>query len=382
MAARNATEESPKARRPSYWHLPLWWANALSVLVLLATYLAPHLSPKHYWLLALLAMTYPFQLLLHLGFLGWWAVFRRKRMLLSAVALLLGWGHVGDHVQLLGRSEPTEAVAGQGVKVMSFNVRVFDLYNWTGNKKSRDAIFALFEKEQPDILCLQEFFQSSNKRFFRTSAALKEDLGMINSHVRYSQEARYDQHFGIATFSRLPIVAKGHITFTENPNNQCIWSDIVMEGDTIRVYNAHLASYHFGDEDYKFLAALDTDTHADTLKLGGRRILKRLRGGIRQRADEVAKIAEHMGRSPHPVVYCGDMNDVPMSYGYAMLREQLDDAFVESGQGMGGTYIGKLPSFRIDHILHSEALESWNFTTHPEELSDHHAISCVLAPRQ
>jgi endonuclease/exonuclease/phosphatase family metal-dependent hydrolase len=96
----------------------------------------------------------------------------------------------------------------------------------------------------------------------------------------------------------------------------------------------------------------------------------------------VAKIAEHMNRSPHPVVYCGDMNDVPMSYGYTMLREQLDDAFVENGRGTGGTYIGKLPSFRIDHILHSEALESWNFTTHPEELSDHHAISCLLAPRR
>ena len=381
MATQSAPEEKPKARRPSYWHLPLWWANALAVLVLLVTYLAPHLSPKHYWLLALLAMTYPFQLLLHAGFLTWWAVFRRKRMLLSGVALLLGWGHVGDHVQLMGRSTPTDAMAEQGVKVMSYNVRVFDLYNWTGNKKSRDAIFALFRKEQPDILCLQEFFQSNNERFFRTSAALKEDLGMTRSHVRYSQEARYDQHFGIATFSKRPIVAKGHITFTENPNNQCIWSDIALADDTIRVYNAHLASYHFGDADYKFLAALDTDTHTDTLKTGGLRILKRLRRGIRQRADEVKQIADHMRQSPHPVLYCGDMNDVPMSYGYAMLREQMSDAFVESGRGLGGTYIGKLPSFRIDHILHSDALESWDFTTHEEELSDHRAISCMVGVR-
>ena len=111
------------------------------------------------------------------------------------------------------------------------------------------------------------------------------------------------------------------------------------------------------------------------MKQGGERILKRLRHGFRLRVGEVRKIADHMRQSPHPVLYCGDMNDVPMSYGYGLLREQLSDAFVESGRGTGGTYIGDLPSLRIDHILYGQGLHAWDFRTLPNELSDHRAIT-------
>ena len=36
-------------------------------------------------------------------------------------------------------------------------------------------------------------------------------------------------------------------------------------------------------------------------------------------------------------------------------------------------------AFRIDHILHSEAIRSWDFRTVPDELSDHRAIACRVA---
>ena len=353
----------------------MWWLNIAAGVVLLVTYLAPHVSPVTSWVPALLAMTYLYQLVLHLGFIGWWWFMRKKRMLLSGALLLLGFAHIGDHVQVFGRNEPKVSISGDGLKVMSYNVRLFDLYNWSKNKDSRDAIFRIFEREDPDILCLQEYFYSPDARFFETEQSLLRDFRFVAGHQRYTNKAKYKQHFGIATFSTSPIIRKGHIDFPENPENACIWTDIALKDDTIRVYNAHLASYHFGDEDYKFIKALDTDTHTDSLKLGGVRILKRLRRGFRLRADEVQRIAEHMKASPHPVLYCGDMNDVPMSYGYATLRDLLSDAFVESGRGTGGTYIGDLPSLRIDHILYGEGLHAWGFQTLGEELSDHRAIT-------
>ena len=86
-----------------------------------------------------------------------------------------------------------------------------------------------------------------------------------------------------------------------------------------------------------------------------------------------------MATSPWPVVYCGDLNDTPMSYSHhALLRAGRSDAFVESGKGFGHTYIGDAPSFRIDHILHGPAFRSWGYRTLPDELSDHHAITCHL----
>ncbi|MEZ4738437.1 MAG: endonuclease/exonuclease/phosphatase family protein [Flavobacteriales bacterium] len=371
---------TPRRQRISRWHWPLWWANFFAAAVLLITYLAPIVSPVTFFPLALLAMTFTFQLLLHSFFLLWWFFFRKKRMLLSGLVLLLGWSHIGDHVQVFWRSSPDGEMTSTPVKLMSFNVRLFDLYNWTKNKETRAAIFDMLHEEAPEILCLQEFFHSPDKRFIRTRETLIKDFPYKAWHERYSQHARFEQHFGIATFSTRPIVAKGHIEFPENPNNQCIWSDIALENDTIRVYNAHLASYHFGDEDYKFIKELDTDVPAEELKTGGLRILKRLRRGFRLRADEVQRIVDHMRESPHPVVYCGDMNDVPMSYGYHLLRETLDDAFVESGHGLGGTYIGNLPSLRIDHILYGSELDAWDFHTLPQELSDD-AITTMIRVR-
>lgn len=366
-------------KRPSRWHTPVWWLNIAAAMILLITYLAPYVSPVTSWIPAVLAMGFTYQIIVHAAFVAWWFLFRRKRMLLSTTLLLIGYPHIADHVQFFGRTAPVEPTQGVGVKVMSYNVRLFDLYNWSKNKETRDAIFDVIGREDPDILCLQEYFYSPDERFFRTREDLLKRFRLKSVHEGFNKKARYRQHFGIATFSSHPIINKGSVQFPGNPDNICIWSDIALPDDTIRVYNAHLASYHFGDADYRFLKALDTDTRTDTLKQGSQRILKLLLRGFRLRADEVQRIADHMAESPHPILYSGDMNDVPMSYSYHLLREQLKDAFVESGRGIGGTYIGDLPSLRIDHLLYGPGLHAWDFRTLQDELSDHRAITAMVA---
>jgi endonuclease/exonuclease/phosphatase family metal-dependent hydrolase len=378
-----ATDPEPKpVKRPSRWHLPLWWANGIAAGLLLLTYLAPHVSPDAFWPLALLAFAYPFQLLAHAGFLVYWLLFRRKRMLLSGVALLIGYGHLADHVQLAGSNAPPAEELGEPVKLLSWNVRLFDLYNWDDNERTRDAIFDVLAREDAGILCLQEFFHSTDKRYFRTRDAIVDELGCRAEHTAWTHTARYDQHYGIATFSRHPIARRGRVPFGRKTNNICIWSDIVLGADTVRVFNAHLASVHLGDADYGFIDSLGSDPSADLVKEHGGRIASLLRDGLVRRAAEAAVIDSAMRASPHPVIFCGDINDVPMSYAYRLLRGDKRDAFAESGQGLGGTYIGKLPKLRIDHILHDEAIESWDFQRLPEELSDHHGQTVMVAVRK
>jgi endonuclease/exonuclease/phosphatase family metal-dependent hydrolase len=374
-------EEAPRQRRPSRWHLPLWWMNALAVIVLLATYLAPHVPPSLFWPLAVLALTFPYQLALHACFLAYWLLFRRKRMLLSGIALLLGWGHIADHVQLLGAGTPPDDAMGAPVKLLTWNVRLFNLYDWEEDVHTHKGIFEVLRREDPDILCLQEYFESSDKRFFRTAEPLRTDFRFVARHAAWALVARTNQYFGIATFSARPIAGRGRVELPLKSGNICIWTDIALGADTVRVYNAHLASYHFGDADYRFIGTLNTETHADSIKLGGRRIMARLRAGAIRREREVRAIVAHMASSPHPAVFCGDINDVPMSYAYGLLSARLRDAFVESGSGLSGTYIGKLPRLRIDYILHDPRLAAWDYRRLPEELSDHHAVAARLAMR-
>ena len=97
-----------------------------------------------------------------------------------------------------------------------------------------------------------------------------------------------------------------------------------------------------------------------------------------RRAGQVREIRQIIADSPYHVILCGDFNDTPASFTYKVLGFELNDAFVESGKGIGRTYIGKLPSFRIDYIFHSEAFESYNFETIDFTYSDHLPIVCDL----
>ena len=362
-------------RRVSRWHLPIWWLNWASVLALFLAYLAIRVSPATFWPLAFFGMVYPFVLATQLFFLFWWLIFRRKRMLLSAVTVLLGWNHVTDFIQVLSEPKSTE---GEQVSVMSWNVRLFDLYNWSHNRTNRDEMYDLLLTEAPDIFCAQEFFRSDDPKYFDTRDTLLRNFHWSGVHDHYVQHTKAGHHFGIAIFSTKPIVGKGQVEFPGDHNNSCIWADIAMLGDTVRVYNAHMASIHFDYPDYQFMRDLDDGMEGDSLRSGGARIVSRLKNAFIRRAGQVELIRDHMRHSPHPVVLCTDMNDTPMSYAYHYLDADLVDAFEESGSGLGHTYIGDFPSFRIDHIMHSPDLQASGFRTLPDELSDHRPIMCWI----
>jgi endonuclease/exonuclease/phosphatase family metal-dependent hydrolase len=372
------TPEPRPRRRLRFWLRPFWYLTLLAALLLLGAYLAVHVPPDRFWPFALLGMAYPYLLAVHLFLFLAWLLLRPKRALVPLAAVLIGWGHVSDTFRLWGRSSPRPH-AGEAVKVMSWNVRLFDLYNWSNNRFTRDRILDVIGQEQADILCVQEFYHEETPRGFMWRDTLLEGFGYRDLHDVYIHRTRHGHNFGIATFSRLPMVARGEVDFAERSNNQCIWTDILLGRDTLRVYNAHLASIRFGDEDYRFVEELNTDTDRRALQRGGARIVRRLRDAFQRRREEVARIKAHMANSPHPVLYCGDLNDTPMSYSYHQLRKGLVDAFSRSGRGMGSTYIGRFPSFRIDHILHGPELVSWDMHTLPHELSDHRAITTRLA---
>jgi endonuclease/exonuclease/phosphatase family metal-dependent hydrolase len=99
---------------------------------------------------------------------------------------------------------------------------------------------------------------------------------------------------------------------------------------------------------------------------------------FQMRAGQVREISKYIDESPYNVIVCGDFNDTPVSFAYQYLKGNLTDAFVNSGEGVGRTYIGKLPSFRIDNIFYGDNFESYNFKTYDFRMSDHLPISCEL----
>ena len=78
------------------------------------------------------------------------------------------------------------------------------------------------------------------------------------------------------------------------------------------------------------------------------------------------------------MILCGDFNDTPLSYTYRQLSRKLTDSFIEKGRGIGNTYIGEFPSFRIDYVLHSPTLYTVGYTREDITLSDHYPIKVKI----
>jgi endonuclease/exonuclease/phosphatase family metal-dependent hydrolase len=367
-------------KRSSFLKRLMFILNILAVIFLLFSYGASFISPERIWWLALFGIGYGIIFAVNIGFVIFWMLLKSRRFLFSLIFILIGLGKVFNIFEFHFSHQETfqkKEVKSFPVKIMSYNVRLFDLYNWFHNQETRGKIFNFLSVESPDIVCFQEYFTSEKKEDqFSNNDTLEKVIPASYSNIAYSTTINQLSHWGIATFSKYPIIHKETVHFQDRGGNIFTFSDIKIGADTIRVYNAHLESIRFGKDDYKFIQNLG-ETEQDEFK-GGMSIILRLKRAFIKRAMQVKVLHRHIRQSPYPVVLCGDFNDTPSSYTYSVLCRGMEDSFRESGSGFGKTYIGAFPSFRIDYILHDEKLKSTGYQTHHQKLSDHFPISCWI----
>ncbi len=356
--------------------------NFLIILFTLASYSSSFIDPKTIWLVAFFGLAFPLFILLNVLFIIIWALFKSKLFLYSTATLILGIVFIFSNVEIHSKSN-IEGIKAK-FKIMSYNVRLFDLFNynkdWSINYSGRNNIFDLLKSENPDIVCFQEYYWDSSQEF-KTTDTLIKILKTKNYFTDFPVIMKKNHHFGIATFSKFPIVNKGVIHFPNNLSESAIWTDLVNAQDTFRVFNVHLESIRLGKEDQMYISNLtNTEDPKAKTKQTFKGLLQKFKSSFEKRSEQSRIVAENIKKSPYPVVVCGDFNDTPVSYAYHTVSKDLSDAFVKSGTGFGNTYSGFFPSFRIDYILFTSFFNAYNYTTIPKSYSDHYPIYCYLAP--
>ncbi|MBI1838520.1 MAG: endonuclease/exonuclease/phosphatase family protein [Flavobacteriia bacterium] len=345
---------------------------------LLLAYLCPFVYPSTFWILPFFGLAYPIILICTLLLLFIWILAKSKWAIITLIVLLIG-GKLHFRMFTLGSEPDTIPAKENCFHIMSYNVRLFDLYNWTMSEKyeNRDSIFHYIERENPDVICFQEFYHQDKPTEFPTRDYLIKALSIKDYHERYSYKLKGRQNFGIAMLSKYPMIAKGAVVIENNDDdNYCIYADIVKGTDTLRIYNVHLRSIKFEQDEYAAFG--DNPINSQEQKSAIRKIVDKLRIAFPKRADQALTVIEHMETSPYPVVICGDFNDTPMSYTYNQFNKTLIDSYRNCVKGIGSTYAGKVPAGRIDYIFHSQSLKSANFKIQKEIYSDHRAISCYI----
>ena len=336
----------------------LYLLNSISLFLLLFSYLSPHISPEIFSPIAFIGLIFPILYIINIIFLVYWIIGFKKPMWANIVILVIGIENISSY---LGTS-PDSTSSIENTKVLSYNVRLFNKYNWIKKPNIQEEIFNFLKEENADILCMQEFYTA------KEIPNLNYRFSNIGSQNKKSQ-------WHMAIYSHYIQIKKGVVNIEgKHTNNTCIYSDMIINGDTIRVYNIHLASNWFNRSDYSFIE----NPQKEKIKEGILGISKRMKNSYKKRAKEVDIIKEHMKKSPYPLIICGDFNDTPLSYSYHSIKGNLTDAFNLSGKGLGTSFV-KIPALRIDYILHDTKFKSTNYQKHDQILSDHYAVSCEIA---
>lgn len=347
----------------------LRYFNYLLILGLLLAYVSVYVNPEKSWFFAFFGLAYPFLLLANIMFIIFWIVKKKIFFLIPLITVLVGWNYLTSLVQISIKSN-AKTTGENAFSILTYNVRLFDLYDWNEDKNTSGKIFEYINSVNPDLICFQEFYTKNAEGITEENIS-----GYLNnnyhSHINYTIE-NPRSNYGIATYSKYPIVNRGLIQF-KNSSNSTIYTDVVIHNDTIRIFNCHLQSIRFNSNNYSFISnskELNEDERMREIK----DISFRLRDAFVKRAGQAKILSRYIESSPYPVMVCGDFNDVPVSYTYKVIKKDLKDSFIEAGSGIGNTYIGKFPSFRIDYILHNKSIECIDYEVANIELSDHYPV--------
>ncbi|HEY3370314.1 MAG TPA: endonuclease/exonuclease/phosphatase family protein [Prolixibacteraceae bacterium] len=339
--------------------------NIVAAIAIGIASLSVFISPATFWLPAIFGMAYPYLLVINLVMIVFWIFVKPKFALLSFLVILAGFNHIGNYLQFSGKK-----TFEKGIRITSYNVKYFVGNTQIPVKENADHIIRFLRKDNADIICLQEVRLNKRQIFDIKDTQIPQ--------VNHLQLAHNGDAGGLITMTSFPILKMEEIRF-ENSGNMIIFSDILINSDTVRVYNCHLQSYRLGDAEIQSIDSMEFNTQPRTKKKVLALSLK-FKDALIKRAQQAATLRRSINASPYPVIVCGDFNDTPVSYTYHTVKGDLEDSFTESGKGTANTYNGKLPSFRIDYILYSPIFTSYNFEVSSLNHSDHFPISCDLFP--
>ncbi|MDL2306251.1 endonuclease/exonuclease/phosphatase family protein, partial [Bacteroides sp. OttesenSCG-928-D19] len=347
-----------------------------SGLLLYSAY-SPYINPEVHPIQACFGMVFPVFLMANILFLVFWLIVSYKLALVPFIALLLCAVQIKTYIPFNIRTQEKN-IPENSIKFLSYNVMGFNTFK---KNKGENHILNYIKNSNADIVCLQEYASAQNRKYL-TQDNIDNTLTMYP--YKHIQRVGSDKRSTIfmACYSKYPILSSRTVNYRSSHNGSIV-HEIKVGDDVITVINNHFESNKLTTEDKEVYEGMIKAPEVDKVKSGATYLIRKLGEAQSIRAPQARAVAEEVAKTTNPhIIVCGDFNDTPVSYVHRVASEGLDDAFVNSGNGLGISYNRNLFFFRIDNILTSKNLKAWNCTVDRSiKESDHYPIWCYISKK-
>jgi len=338
-----------------------------------------YFDPAKWWFISLLTLALPYLLLFLVLFFFFWLFVKPFWIILPVIIILISLDavknifpfHLNTEFQI--QKKPGE------IRVMSWNVELFNILHYKDHPDKKQRIIDLINKYDPDIACFQEMVAGDNKKAINYFPDILQSLKFTDYFYSYGVKNDFDKyhHFGIIIFSKFPIVRKQTLVNKPDSYNSTFqFVDVVRNEDTFRIFNVHLQSLKFSQENLNYLDKGTVPSEGNLAE--SKNIIYKIKLGVLKRASQANFIKDEMNHSPYPIIVCGDFNDVPVSYSYEKIGKGMKNAFVEKGSGISRTFSSISPTLRIDNIFTDQNFKVVDYTRIKKSYSDHFPIIADL----
>lgn len=361
----------------------LIYASNIFFLILLGLSMAVwKIPPQSITILSYLGLAFPIVLLLNIVYILFWLIFLKwKFALVDIIVMALCWNVISTYCPIHFRNQE---VAEGSIKILTYNVKGFD---WKkGNEARENPIFDYILSCDADIVCMQEFVASKKKD--KNDIISEQEVNKIMKDYPYHSITRFIEtmpnSLSIACYSKFPIERTVHIK-SYTAFNGAILHELDIDGRRVTLFNCHLQTNGITKEDKRLYSDFLNKKDKEMLNDVAHNIVKRMDIAYKRRAVQSDTIANWIERqkkkTKNTIIVCGDFNDTPISYTYNKMRGDMLDAYAETGLGPGISYYEDMFWFRIDYIMHTRNIESYNCTVDKVKYSDHYPVWAYLKIR-
>jgi len=294
----------------------------------------------------------------------YWVIRLSPMAIIPLLAIILNWGFISSSYQLPLSRKTISKTGKISFHLATYNVQGFKI----GNQRAMtvDVVSDFMEEKKVDVLCLQEVDFDSTYTIDSIAKAFHKRMPY------YTYALSPKPGFHLMVMSRFPIIRSMHFHFGQE-GNQAMQTDLVIEGDTIRLFNFHLQTTNFNQTKFEIVPENWLwNIHGEAKK--STTVYNILQHNYQKRTVQADFIRKQIAATTYPILSCGDMNSIPSSYTYFQMKGPLKDGFKTAGRGYEYTLLGLYRLYRVDYIFHSKDFDGYSYQSYKLRYSDHKPV--------